>query len=275
MMGCIEHTRGFRLWPLVLVLLLVTGGFSPLYAAEQKQETLLEMVAKGQPAEVAALVEKKNTNLEQRDSMGRTPLLLSVADNRYDLTEILVAAGADVNSRDQAGQTPLLYALKSRNREIIDLLLNNGANMELRDASGDTALIYASKSSDEEMVALLLDKGVDTENGDNDDWTPLHYAATSGRDDVGIVVLLLARGAMVDAKDKYGYTPLMYAVELGKDDIITLLADSGASLADYPEGKTLVAMALEKGHQSTARLLAGRGAIVDPESAKILQEQQQ
>lgn len=53
---------------------------------------------------------EKGADVNAKDSLGRTALMLACQQGLLDVARALVEAGADVNARDAHGRTPLMYA---------------------------------------------------------------------------------------------------------------------------------------------------------------------
>ncbi len=66
------------------------------------------------------------TNLEKKDSDGRTALTHAVLRGDLETVRVLVEAGANVKARDRFHKTPLLYAVEAGRRDIVDFLASNG-----------------------------------------------------------------------------------------------------------------------------------------------------
>jgi hypothetical protein len=66
--------------------------------------------------------------LNERDQLGRTPLMLAVIDGRRDVVRLLLDRGADPNAADDSGRTPLQMARQANLREIAALLERSGAH---------------------------------------------------------------------------------------------------------------------------------------------------
>ncbi len=70
-------------------------------------------------------------------------------NDNVEMVKILLKRGANVNNQDSLGRTPLhiLFGdIATGNMNMCDLLLNNGANYELTDINGKTPLDFAKNS---------------------------------------------------------------------------------------------------------------------------------
>ncbi len=75
----------------------------------------------------ATLLLDQGAAVDARDTQGRTPLLLAVAQNRLAVVRLLLARGADPNAADNAGITPLQLAKNKDLRDVSALLERAGA----------------------------------------------------------------------------------------------------------------------------------------------------
>jgi len=90
------------------------------------------------------LVEELAVDLDPRDEMGITPLMLVSQEGFPKEVCYLISWDADVNAVDKQGRTALHYATHSSSVTIKVLLLC-GANTNLRDLHGKTAAEYAKE----------------------------------------------------------------------------------------------------------------------------------
>lgn len=109
---------------------------------------------------VASLIEA-GVDVNVREKNGRTPLTVSISNKKELCTQLLIAAGADLNLDGKStGPFPLHDAAEVGNLELVRRLLAKGANPNVYDESGYTALHTALVGSpDAEMIKLLLDHG--------------------------------------------------------------------------------------------------------------------
>ncbi len=89
----------------------------------------------------------------------------------------------DINKKDGKGRSPLYFACQIHLKgkfEIVQLLLNNGADVDLQDIYGQTPLFLMCKKGNLALVELLLKNGADVNKADNSGWTPLYVARKNG-----------------------------------------------------------------------------------------------
>ncbi|EJP62289.1 Ankyrin repeat-containing protein [Beauveria bassiana ARSEF 2860] len=96
-------------------------------------------------------------DIDVKDTLGRTSLILASKNGHETAVELLLAAGADVQAVDGQGQTPLSWAAKSGHERVAKLLLNARAYIDCADSLGETPLSYAARSGPA-FVKLLVDE---------------------------------------------------------------------------------------------------------------------
>lgn len=118
-----------------------------------------------------------------------TALHLAIENERDAMAELLLARGANVELREDIGLTPLLMA---RCERIVRLLLDHGADADAQGKDGTTALHRAAMwPGKEAVVKLLLERGASVAITDNSGMTPRRQAAAGGL--VAIEKLLLEK----------------------------------------------------------------------------------
>lgn len=179
---------------------------------------LLDAVRAGDLAQVRVLAVR--SELEARDSQGRTALLLATHADDVEIARALIKAGADVNAKDAMKDTPFLYAGAEGRDEILKLILATGkADLADTNRYGGTALIPAAHHGHPTTVTMLLQAGLEVDHVNNLGWTALLEAVILG--DGGpvyqeIVGLLVDAGAK-QLPDRDGITPLEHARRRGFD----------------------------------------------------------
>lgn len=128
----------------------------------------------------------------------------------------------DINARDHMGTTPLMVATMSGDTAKMEALIKKGADMDVPDNRGNTALILGAMFGQEEVVELLVRRGASLEKKDNiKGYTAMIAAVRLGYTEV--VRILLVGNANRNARDGAGKTALDHAKETKQEDIIRLL----------------------------------------------------
>lgn len=170
--------------------------------------------------------EKKESLLELRDEIGRTPLLLSTQLNRIEMARVLIKNGADVNARDAKQDTPYLFAGAEGRNEILLMTLEHGADLKSTNRYGGTALIPAAEKGHLETVKILLKTKINVNHINRLGWTALLEAiilSNGGKTHQDIIGELIKGGADINIPDKDGVTPLQHAQSRNYSEIVALL----------------------------------------------------
>ena len=117
--ACVYHEPGDD--PLPLANLLVERG---------ARHHIFSAIALGDLNLLRKLVEQDPKSLERRMSRfenGQTPLQFAISLRRYDILDLLISLGADIEAEDSSGNTPLISAMMGGDREAIRRLHAAGA----------------------------------------------------------------------------------------------------------------------------------------------------
>lgn len=95
----------------------------------EDESNFLHMAARHDRHDLVEPLIDSGVALEQKNHMGRTPLIAAVYYGNKRVTEALAKLGADLNVRDARGNTPLLIAIERKNIPIIEILLEQGADV--------------------------------------------------------------------------------------------------------------------------------------------------
>lgn len=219
-----------------------------------------------------------------------TALMAASRFGFFEIAEVLLNAGAQIERGDYRGATALFIAAENRNANIVNLLLTRGANpshvsadartflhaavsggdtnivkvamqypyeINARSKYGDTPLLGASWKRRLDLLEMLINVGADVNVPDNQGTTPL-IAVTPDDDwptsvDPKIISFLIEHGANVNAADEKGETALFGAAFYGDFETVKLLTAAGADVAHTDQkGRTAISIAVECNHHDIA-----------------------
>ena len=110
-----------------------------------------------QPEPAEAAPEKISYILSKSDA---TELLLkSVSDGNKENFYKSLAMGADINAADAESKTPLILAVMSNRYEMTEVLIHKGAKVNVKTKGGNTPLSLARDLGAKDIEKLLLDAG--------------------------------------------------------------------------------------------------------------------
>ena len=110
-----------------------------------------------------------------------TLLMCAAARWRYDMVELLVKQGADVNLQNRTGDTALICAARNGNYKVVAYLLANGADIEVKSIHGMTADDWAQRKGHQGISRMIRKER---------DWREAEKAAARQRameEDIGAV----------------------------------------------------------------------------------------
>ncbi|XP_045687239.1 ankyrin repeat domain-containing protein 24 isoform X2 [Phyllostomus hastatus] len=93
--------------------------------------------------------------LNPRDRLGTTPLLIAAQMCHTDLCRLLLQHGAAVNDQDLQGRTALMLACEGASPETVEVLLQGGAQPGITDVLGQDATHYGTLAGDKLILHLL------------------------------------------------------------------------------------------------------------------------
>jgi len=172
----------------------------------------------------AAAIERmlrEGANVNARNRLGESALVIVLRKDRLDLAQTLLAAGADVNLAAVNGITPLMAAAYGGHADMVMILLDKGATIGATDRLKKNAMTYAAGEGHTAVVKLLLARGVDPNAAYEHGLTALMWAAGYGR--VETMRALLDAGARSDPKDDRGKTALDIARENNQSPAVAIL----------------------------------------------------
>uniref|UniRef100_A0A1B0DND8 Fetal globin-inducing factor n=1 Tax=Phlebotomus papatasi TaxID=29031 RepID=A0A1B0DND8_PHLPP len=105
---------------------------------------------------VEEILEKDPSCVKAVDRDGYTPLHRAAYNNRYELAQLLLKYGSDINARTEYKWTPLHSACKWNNAKVAALLLQHSADVNARSDGDQTPLHVAATVSNCRNTAVTL-----------------------------------------------------------------------------------------------------------------------
>lgn len=243
--------------------------------------------------DVAKLLVESGVPVFVRNDRGRTPLhmvnfLLNNFKDRMEITDFLIAHGAQVNAQDSFGNTMLHNLVQSWERDWIATFREKYGNFVdpgIKNNLGNTAY--------QEAVRLMFDDDLDSVGAslqkkfprigegalgfldtDKEGRTALMFSLYRGN--IGEAKKYVAAGTNVNAKDNKGMTPLHYAMLSVRPaeavEYILSTNPTTINVADLTFGNTPLLMVAKIEHsgdrQRVLQLLLDKGADINAKDKK-------
>lgn len=165
--------------------------------------------------------------IDDKDNSEYTPLYYALDNQNFELAELLIANGADVNSSSMFGYT-LLHLFVSMSVEVTVFLLDHGADHTMINSLFQTPLAICAGKGDTEMVEFLID-----ECGIEDDPSAFSEAARHGRDE--IITILVICCFDINRQNNEGSPHIFCALLNHKFDTAETMIRYGANLNQRDE----------------------------------------
>ena len=102
------------------------------------EASALEIASEKGYADVVEFLLDNNASVDMNQNT-LTPLMRAA---NVKIAALLLTRGADVNAEDALDRTPVMYACMDKRYDVAELLVNSGANMEAVDEAGKSAQSY-------------------------------------------------------------------------------------------------------------------------------------
>ncbi|KAH8301176.1 hypothetical protein KR018_006468 [Drosophila ironensis] len=169
--------------------------------------------------------------LNEKDSMGCSPLHYASRDGHIRSLENLIRLGACINLKNNNNESPLHFAARYGRYNTVRQLLDSEKGSFIineSDGAGMTPLHIASQQGHTRVVQLLLNRGA-LLHRDHTGRNPLQLAAMSGYTET-IELLHSVHSHLLDQVDKDGNTALHLATMENKPHAISVLMSMGCKL---------------------------------------------
>jgi ankyrin repeat protein len=155
---------------------------------DTRQRTLLHTAAyNGDLGVVRGLLCTQGINLDILDKDECTPLCIALRDSHFEMAQVLIEAGADVNLGGGIYGSALHLAVVRANLLLTDMLIKRGAEVNVVDIDGNTPLHFImnvfskSESQFKAIAESLVMSGTKPNSKNKELWAPLHIAARKGQ----------------------------------------------------------------------------------------------
>ncbi|XP_025978632.2 ankyrin repeat domain-containing protein 29 isoform X2 [Dromaius novaehollandiae] len=228
-----------------------------------KKETPLANAAfwaarKGNLALLQLLLNSGRVDVDCKDSLGTTALMVAAYYGHIDCVRELVLQGADINLQRESGATSLFFAAQQGHNDVVKFLFEFGASTEFKNKDGASATFLAAQGGYLDVIRLLLSSGAKVNQPRQDGTAPLWIASQMGHSEVVRVMLL--RGAERDAARDDGTTALLKAAIKGYNNVIEELLKFSPTLGLLKNGTSALHAAVLSGNARTVALLLEAGA---------------
>ncbi|SKB03966.1 ankyrin repeat domain-containing protein [Aeromicrobium choanae] len=177
-------------------------------------------------ADAAALALRAGADLETRNELRQTPLLLASTHDHVAVARLLVALGADPDALDHQHDTPWLVTGVTGSVAMLEALLPARPDLTIKNRYGGLSPIPAGERGHADYIRRVVKTDVDLDHVNDLGWTALLEAVILGdgsKPYVEIVTTLVEAGVDVDIEDKNGRTALDHARAQGYAGIVRAL----------------------------------------------------
>jgi ankyrin repeat protein len=253
--------------------------------ANKAGRTPLMMAACWNCMDSAFILLKNGAAVNARDSRGWTPLVYAADKNRGEgMVKLFLDNGAKTGTVTKKGETAFMINHKRFYEDgfdynIAELLLKSGSDINAVDESGDTALHYSVSVEfgpdrtykRKRDVKFLVAAGADTNRKDRKGLTPLARIAMSPdiwayfmkirSGQKALAGILIGKGSAVNSRNIIGETPLFGSSFWDKGEFVSLLLKNGADANSINRsGSTALSKACCRDAVDSARRLLAAGA---------------
>ncbi|XP_052102817.1 ankyrin repeat domain-containing protein 50-like [Mytilus californianus] len=233
-----------------------------IYYLDSKNMSPLHSASLNDHCELTHLFLKYGARINQKNSEGYTPMLLSCNYGHVKVIEILLQKHGNVNKCDNYGWSPLHMAASDGNTDLIKLLVKYKAKVNKQMNNGMTPLYLACNFGHLLAVEMLLESKADVKKCETEGWSPINIACLKGFYD--IVEVLICYGADVNKDTNTGQTPLYIVCRENHINILKLLLTHGSEINKGDENEiTPLHMACKKGKLDIVKLLSEFGALTN------------
>lgn len=200
--------------------------FFPYVVAAQNDE-VFKYIKRGSIEKLKLNLNSQAIDLEQRNLIGDTPVIVAARNGNLDILRLLVKHGANINALDRKKRDVLNIAITSRNPELARTALQLGADPTMvTSVYKGGAIIYGSAKGAVEIVDMLIKAGAPVNRVNRLGWSALLEVAILGDGSqayVTIAGMLIKAGGDKTIRDRDGQTPYDHAKSRGYSQLAEVL----------------------------------------------------
>ena len=163
------------------------------------------------------------------DDNGNTLLHRLCIKNAIDIVEFLISKRIDLNIKEHKdSMTPIHISCINKSYEMLNILIKNGADLNQQSKKGLTVLHLACSMKDDLLVKVLIEKSADVNLFTMDQNTALHIACHANS--VACCKLLIEAGINLNHKNRFDSTALHWACKNNSSEVAQYLISIGADI---------------------------------------------
>ena len=209
-----------------IIRFLLSRGANLNFSNENISATALHLSINHYSA-VCTLVEC-GANLTSKSANGMNILILASVLGKCEVVKYLLGKEIlSIDDQDSLGSTALIHAVRESHYDIVELLLENGANVDIQSiVEGYTAVHHAITNGDFEITSLLLKHNPDLRLQDNiDGYTPLMMAMECSQSEIALL-LMTHDEICFEGISSEGKSALEIAIDNDESEIITIIKNT-------------------------------------------------
>ena len=273
---------------IVIVKMLLQNGALQSFKDKTGLSALGHATKRGHRDIVKLFLEIGQVNVDIRDIRGLTCLSVAALRSDFEMLDLFLCWGADINCQDMNLITPLMVAVINNNFPIVKYLIEHGARIDICNIIGKNVLQLAQVEGNENIrtyleakasASLLLpqeflertrllqlcesyaDISLDTPGRAQYE---LFDMCENGWLFPDLVKYTLEKGADINCKTRDGFSPILLLCANNHLKHIGALLQHGSQInCQDPEGWSPLMYAVKHNHLTTVHLLLSNGANVN------------
>ena len=239
--------------------------------------TALMVAAANGSTDICKLLLVHRALTSSQSNKGRTALWLACQAGHVSCSELLAEFEEDIEVADINGCTPLMVATEQEHFEVSRVIVRAGADCS-QVCGIDAFLYWAAKNEDIDLCHQLIIAGANFSKKKKGE-TPLSIILSSDKTNIAEHPLYktlalydaasasnyeacqewIKKGAEINYPDKKGRTPLYFVCKDGNLEMVKLFIEKGA----FVESEGCLQASLEFYHTEVAKVLLNHGCAID------------